>query len=136
MDKLRKKFALRITGGFVYKFSDGDLSRLKVLFGETRELLNSSEHFDEAYRTRLAKRIDKLNLRLCKRSTDLDPYWGLVGDAGVIAGKAGKYARLLVDKITQITNIVWRTQARAEELSSSCCPPNLITTMDRKKESK
>lgn len=42
----------------------------------------------------------------------------LVGDAGVAIGKLGENAKPIVDRIKEITEIAWRTQARAEELPS------------------
>ena len=53
---------------------------------------------------------------LHKCMSDLDRFWGLVGDAGVVLGKFGTDAKALVDRIREIAGIVWRTQAFAEEL--------------------
>ena len=50
--------------------------------------------------------------------SDLDRFWGLVGDAGVVVGKLGKDAKPIVDRIQEVAEIIWRTQARAEELPS------------------
>ena len=57
---------------------------------------------------------------------DLDRLWGLVGDAGVAIGKFGKDAKPIVDRIREISDIVWRTQSRAEELPSDT-PMELIS---------
>ena len=39
-------------------------------------------------------------------------------DAGVALGKFGIAAKPFVDRVKEIAEIVWRTQARAEELPS------------------
>lgn len=57
--------------------------------------------------------------------SDIDVFWGLVGDAGVAIGKFGKDAKPFVDRIREITDIVWRTQSRAEELPSGTPTPLL-----------
>ena len=57
--------------------------------------------------------------------SNLDRLWGLIGEAGVVLGKFGKDAKPLVDRIREITQIAWRTQARAEELPSGTTLPLL-----------
>ncbi|NVM02945.1 MAG: hypothetical protein HWN67_11445, partial [Candidatus Helarchaeota archaeon] len=47
---------------------------------------------------------------------NLDKFWGLIGDAGVMIGKFGNDVKPIVDRIREIAEIVWRTQAIAEEL--------------------
>jgi hypothetical protein len=57
--------------------------------------------------------------------SDLDRFWGLIGDAGVVLGKLGNDAKPFVDRIKEIADIVWNTQSRAEELPSGTRPPLL-----------
>lgn len=57
--------------------------------------------------------------------SSLDKFWGLVGDAGVVIGKFGKDAKPMVDRIREITQIIWSIQARAEELPSNTMMPLL-----------
>ena len=87
--------------------------------------------FEEDHKQRLLKRIEKLQAELHKKVSDLDKFWGLVGDAGVVLGKFGKDAKPLVDRITEIAKIVWQTQARAEELPSGTDMP-LLSEQDEK----
>ena len=63
-----------------------------------------------------------------KKQTDLDHYWGLLGDASVAVCKFGTDANPFVERIKEITDIVWRTQSRAEELPSDT-KPALINTL-------
>ena len=57
--------------------------------------------------------------------SNLDKLWGLIGEAGVVLGKFGKDAKPLADRIREIAQITWRTQARAEELPSGARLPLL-----------
>lgn len=66
-----------------------------------------------------------------KKMSDLDRFWGLVGDAGVVLGKFGDDAKPIIDRIRVIAQIVWRTQARAEELPSDA-PMELLTSNEEK----
>jgi hypothetical protein len=125
LTNFRKIFSTKFGNPFVYEFSDGDISRIQLLLNELRESISSSSDFDEKHKRRLLKRLESLQSELHKKMSDLDHFWGLVGDAGVVLGKFGKNAKPFVDRIKEITNIVWNTQSRAEELPSGTSSPAL-----------
>lgn len=124
------KFATMIGKSFVYEFTEGDLKKIQELLNELRGLVSDSHLFEDTHRRRLLKRLEKLQQELHKKQSDLDHFWGLVGDAGVALGKFGKDAKPIVDRIREITHIVWRTQTRAEELPSGSLPPLLTNDSD------
>jgi hypothetical protein len=128
LNKLRKQFSTKFGNPFFYEFTDGDISRIQVLLNELREIISSSAEFDEKHKRRLLKRLESLQSELHKKMSDLDHFWGLVGDAGVVLGKFGQDAKPLVDRIKEITKITWRTQSRAEELPSDTSSPALLTS--------
>ena len=121
----RNKYQQRFQVGFAYEFTDGDLKRIQTLLNELRDLVANSEDFDANHKERILKRLEKLQSELHKRVSSLDKFWGLVGDAGVALGKFGKDAKPFVDRIREITQIVWNTQTRAEELPSGIKIPLL-----------
>lgn len=126
--KSRLGSALRTT--FAYEFSDGDVSRVQLLLNELRVLISDSTLFEQAHQRRLLLRLEKLQAEMHKRIGDLDKFWGLLGDAGVALGKFGTDAKPIVDRVREITGIVWRTQARAEELPSDAQLPLLAPPDD------
>lgn len=126
LQNLRGEFSAYIGKAFVYEFSDGDLKIIQKALNELRELVSASHIFEEKHRRRLLKRLEKLQQELHKKQSDLDHFWGLVGDAGVALGKFGQDAKPFVDRIREITDIVWRTQSRAEELPSDTRQAMLI----------
>ncbi|ESE42238.1 hypothetical protein [Shewanella decolorationis] len=111
--------------GFFYEFSDGDLDRVQSLINELREQISGSDLFEENHRSRLLRRLESLQSEIHKKMSDVDKIWGLVGDAGVVIGKFGKDAKPFVDRIKELSQIAWKTQARAEELPSSSQNPLL-----------
>ena len=110
---------------FHYEFSQGDLERIQELVNQLRQTVSESHHLQADHRQRLLKRLENLQSELHKKMSDLDRFWGLIGDAGVVLGKLGNDAKPLVDRIREIADIVWRTQSRAEELPSGTRPPLL-----------
>lgn len=125
LNTTKNRFDTLLNQSFSYEFSQGDLDRVQKLINELREEINSSSLFEQKHKTRLLKRLEKLQSELHKKMSDIDAFWGLVGDAGVAIGKFGNDAKPFVDRIREITDIVWRTQSRAEELPSGTPTPLL-----------
>ncbi|MBY6073415.1 hypothetical protein KUV35_19095 [Marinobacter salsuginis] len=123
-DLINKKKA-DLEKGFYYEFTNGDLKRIQEILNELRDKISTSELFGGNHKTRLLRRLERLQAELHKRMSDLDRFWGLVGDAGVVLGKFGNDAKPFVDRIKEISDIVFRTQARAEELPSAATNPLL-----------
>lgn len=114
----RDKFRARFGTAFLYEFSEGDLKRIQSLLNALRDQITASELFEPNHKERILNKLESLQKELHKKMSSIDKFWGLIGDAGVVLGKFGKDARPLVDLIREIAEIVWRTQARAEELPS------------------
>lgn len=125
MQQARDRFLAKIDSSFGYEFSEGDLKRLQVLINELRDELTASDLFEEEHRARLLKKLEKLQQELHKKVSDLDRYWGIIADAGVVLGKFGNDAKPITDRFREIAEIVWGTQARKEELPSNLPLPQL-----------
>jgi len=132
----RERFRTRFGTVFLYEFSDGDLARVQALLNELRDLITESQLFDAKHRDRILKKFEALQLELHKKVSSLDRFWGVIGDAGVVLGKFGKDAKPLVDRMREIAQIIWRTQARAEELPSGTPFPLLSASRTDLDESK
>lgn len=125
VESAKQKYLPRFGKTFAYEFSEGDFKRVQELINELRDLITQSPLFEEDHKRRLLRRLEKLQAELHKKVTNLDVFWGLVGDAGVAIGKFGNDVKPIVDRITELVQIIWRTQARAEELPSAAPFPQL-----------
>jgi len=121
----REKYAALFGTTFIYQFSDGDLTRIQQLINELRDAITKSELFDAKHKQRILNKLEGLQSELHKKMSNLDRFWGLIGEAGVAIGKFGQDAKPFVDRIREIYQITWRTQARAEELPSGTTLPLL-----------
>jgi hypothetical protein len=117
------KFATKMGKAFHYEFSEGDIVRGQTLLNEIRDLITTSSVFDESHKRRLLARLERVQSELHKKVSDLDRFWGLIGEAGVVLGKFGNDAKPIVDRIRELTSLVWVTQSRAEGLPSNSPPP-------------
>ncbi|MBT9598644.1 MAG: hypothetical protein IV094_21880 [Vitreoscilla sp.] len=124
-EELAKKFRIGLGSQFSYEFAPADLERVQSLLNELRDLVASTTGFKSDHQRRILARLESLQRELHKRVSDLDRFWGLVGDAGVMMAKLGNDAKPIVDRIREIADIVWNTQGRAEQLPSSAKPPQI-----------
>lgn len=97
------------------------------MINELRDIISKSKLFTDEHQRRLLKRLEKLQSELHKKVTDLDNFWGLIGDAGIAIGKFGDDVKPIIDRIKEITDIIWRTQARSEELPTGIPMPFLTS---------
>lgn len=125
IESLKHKFQTSLDGEFVYEFSQGDLDRVQVLLNQLRDLIRASKDLEAEHQQRLLRRLEKLQSEIHKKVSDVDRFWGLIGDAGVVIGKLGNDAKPIVDRIREITDIIWQTQSRAEELPSGTTLPQI-----------
>ena len=136
LDRARSKYQAWLGKEFAYEFSDADLERIQTLINELRSKIGESTKIEETHRRRLLAKLERLQLELHKRVSDIDRFWGLVGDAGVALRKFGEDAKPIVERMTEIAEIVWSTQARAEQLPSNAeFPPLLENKRDSEKKS-
>jgi hypothetical protein len=124
-ERLASRFRVGLGVKFAYEFSQGDLDRIQSLLNELRSLVSASEKFKPEHQQRILSRLETLQRELHKKVSDLDRFWGLVGDAGVMLAKLGNDAKPIVDRVREIADIVWNTQGRAEELPSTARPPQI-----------
>lgn len=122
---IAKRIRIGLGSQFSYEFAPADFNRIQVLLNELREHVAASTHFDADHQRRILARLEALQRELHKRVSDLDRFWGLIGDAGVVMAKLGNDAKPIVDRVREIADIVWNTQGRAEQLPSSAKPPQI-----------
>lgn len=125
IEKAKADATKRIKKGFKYEFSDADMRRIQELINELRDRVSNSEIIDADHKSRLLRRLEAVQAELHKRVSDLDRFWGLIGDAGVVLGKFGKDVKPIVDRIKEIAQITWQTQARSEQLPTGSKLPKL-----------
>ena len=130
LEESKKKHSARWGASFTYEFSDDEIKVLQDKIHDLRGIITSLGEIDEDHKMRLLKRLEALQSELHKKVSDLDKFWGLIGDAGVVIGKFGKDAKPFVGQIKEITNLIWRAQSRAEGLPETDVTPLLSEPSD------
>lgn len=130
LESTKFHFSTKFGGVFSYEFSQGDLKKMESLINSIGKFVSGSNEFDQSHKSRFLKRLKKLQGDLGKKVPSLDPYWGLIGEAGIARAKLGKAAKPVIERIRKIVDIVWQTQARAEELPSGLEFPSIWKSND------
>jgi len=125
LERGRQHFGMKSGKLFVYEFSESDVKAIQEHINELRSLFSSSEELTEEHRRRLLRRLEQLQTEVNKTMSDLDRFWGLVGDAGVAIRKFGddsKNAALIVALIYKLTMLIWKAQLAAHGLPYEPAP--------------
>lgn len=125
LDRQTQKYADRFQSESAYVFTDDDFARIQTLINEMRDIITSSEVIDAKHKRRLLERLERMQRELHKTTSDLDRFWGFIGEAGVVMGKFGNDIKPLVDRIKELADIVWKTIAIRETLLGSGNPISL-----------
>ena len=119
LEEAKKRYHGSFGGIFIYKFSEDEIEKIQKTINELRDMISSAKRLEDDHKRRLLKRLERLQSELHKSVSDLDRFWGLIGDAGVVLNKLGNDAKPIVDRMTELANIVWGAQSRAEGLPES-----------------
>ncbi len=121
----KTKYSSILGKTLTYQLSQNDLDIIQTSINELRGFITKSKFIDSDLKNRLLKRLEKLQSELHKNESNLDKFWGLIGDAGVVLGKFGEDAKPFFDRVNDIIRIVCKVQAKAEGLTKSLPIPKL-----------
>jgi len=116
---------MKMGKNFSYHFNEDEISYIQKIINALRDEITSKDVFKDEHKQRILNRLEALQQELHKKMSDLDRFWGLIGDAGVALGKFGADAKPFADLIKDLTKVVWGAQARVEEIECSDCLPLL-----------
>ena len=90
----------------VYEFIDEEFARVQHLIDELRQLISQSALITADHRRRLLLRLEAMQKELHKRTSDIDRFWGFIGEAGVVARKFGEDMKPISERVTELGRIV------------------------------
>ena len=116
IDRLKKRYHTYITKPFTYEFSDDDIKVIQANINALRGLIGDSEQIETNHKARLLKRLEQLQQELHKKISDLDRFWGMIGDASVVLKIVGENATPIIQHVKTIMEVVWKAQTKANHL--------------------
>jgi hypothetical protein len=90
----------------VYEFSDADFKRVHDLIRELRELIRASTLITDDHKRRLLRRLEAMHAELHKKTSDIDRFWGFIGEAGIAMRKFGEDLSPISERVLELGGIV------------------------------
>lgn len=90
----------------IYEFSDDDFNRIQVLINDLREEISKSTLISEDHKRRLLRRLEAMQRELHKRTSDIDRFWGFIGEAGITLRKFGEDIKPIADRVQELGRII------------------------------
>ena len=90
----------------VYEFSDTDFKRVHELVRELRDLIRGSSLISEEHKRRLLRRLEAMHAELHKKTSDIDRFWGFIGEAGIAMRKFGEDLAPISERVLELGGIV------------------------------
>ena len=90
----------------VYEFPEADFKRVQDLIQELRELIRSSTLLSDEHRRRLLRRLEAMHGELHRKTSDIDRFWGFIGEAGIAMRKFGQDLAPISERVLELGGIV------------------------------
>ena len=123
--KMLNETKAKLGKSFAYHFDEKEVEDIQRLINDLRTQITTQKFFDEKHQQRILIRLEALQREIHKKMSDLDRFWGLIGDAGVALGKFGNDAQPFAKIIKDLTGVVWKAQARMEQIEPTNSLPLL-----------
>lgn len=103
----KQHYAALFAGVSCYAFTDNDFARIQTLINELRDLITTNKLFNEEHRSRMLRRLEAMQRELHKKTSDIDRFWGFIGEAGMNARKFGEDLKPITDRVRELVVIVY-----------------------------
>src|SRR5208282_583901 len=90
----------------VYGFSDTELKRVHDLIEELRGLIRESPLITDEHKRRLLRRLEAMKAELYQKTSDIDRFWGFIGEAGIAMRKYGEDLAPISQRVLELGGIV------------------------------
>lgn len=89
-----------------YEFSEGDFKRVQTLIAELREMIRSSSLIADDHKRRLLRKLEAMASELTRKTSDIDRFWGFIGEAGVAMRKFGEDLQPISQRVIELGGLV------------------------------
>ncbi len=90
----------------VFEFTDTEFKRVQDLVNELRDLIRSSTLITEEHKRRLLRRLEAMRGELHRKTSDIDRFWGFIGEAGIAMRKFGEDLAPISERVLELGGIV------------------------------
>lgn len=102
----KQHYSALFAGLTAYEFSEAEYAKIQALITELRELIVTNSDFTEGHRSRMLKRLEAMQGELHKKTSDIDRFWGFIGEVGINMRKFGENMKPISDRVRELAAIV------------------------------
>ena len=100
-----EEYAALFARAAVYEFSDADYRRAQDLINELRDLIHRSTLISDEHKRRLLRKLEAMYGELRKKTSDIDRFWGFIGEAGIAMRKYGEDLAPISERVLELGGI-------------------------------
>jgi hypothetical protein len=89
-----------------YEFSETDMKRVMELANEIRDLVLGSHLMADEQKKRLVRKLDAMRSEVHRKTSDIDRFWGFLGEASLAMRKFGEDFKPISDRVLELAQIV------------------------------
>jgi hypothetical protein len=102
----RALYAQRFGAPTGYSFEPSGFARIQVLITELRDLITDSKLLDDRHRLRLLRRLEAMQAELHEKNSDIDRFWGFIGEVSVAVRKFGDDLKPITERAQEVSRII------------------------------
>lgn len=110
-EESKARYDADIKSPFEFRFDPTQLEDLQRLVNEIRKELTELQNIPEQWRRRMLRKLEGLQRELHERMSNMDKFWGFVGEAIPVLYAIGVAGRPLVNRIREFAEIGLRIHA-------------------------
>ncbi len=117
-DSKTEEYLLVFSRASAYEFAEAEHKRVQELLRELRELLRGSHLIADDQKTRLLRKLEAMQGELRRRTSDIDRFWGFLGDAAIAMRRYGQDLQPVSARVLELAGLVLGVIFRKDGISA------------------
>jgi hypothetical protein len=117
-DSKTEEYLLLFSKMPVYEFAESEFKRVQELIRELTDLLRASTLVSDDQKSRLLRKLEAMRGELHRKTTDIDRFWGFLGEAAIAMRKFGQDIKPVSDRVLELAAVITATIFRKEGITA------------------
>ncbi len=102
----------------VYEFGESEFKRVHELIRELGDLFRATTLVSDDQKSRLLRKLEAMRRELHRKTTDIDRFWGFLGEAAIAMRKYGEDLKPVADRVLELSALITATIFRKEGITA------------------
>lgn len=117
-DSKTEEYLLLFSKVAAYEFAEPEFKRVQELIHDLRELLRAGTLIADDQKNRLLRKLEAMHRELHRKTTDIDHFWGFLGEAAVAMRKFGQDLKPVSDRVLELAGLITTVIFRKEGITA------------------